>query len=39
MVTMGEGWGWAGIVREFGVDMNTLPYLRWITSKDAGPSV
>ena len=22
------------IVREFGVDMNTLPYLKWITNKD-----
>ena len=23
-----------GRVREFGMDMNTLPYLKWITNKD-----
>ena len=23
-----------GIVREFGIDMYTLPYFKWITSKD-----
>ena len=28
----GEGWG-EEIVREFGVDMYTLLYLKWITSK------
>ena len=28
-----EGWG-EGIVREFGTDMFTLLYLKWITSKD-----
>ena len=28
-----EGWG-EGIVREFGIDMYTLLYLKWITSKD-----
>ena len=33
MVTMGEGCG-EGTVREFGIDMYTLLYLRWITSKD-----
>ena len=31
MVTRGEE---RGVVREFGVDMYTLPYLKWITSKD-----
>ena len=30
---MGEGCG-EGIVREFGMDMYTLLYLRWITNKD-----
>ena len=25
-----------GIVREFGMDMDTLLYLKWITSKDLG---
>ena len=28
----GEGWG-EGIVREFGVDMYTLLYSKWITSE------
>ena len=26
--------GWAVIVREFGMDVYTLPYLKWITNKD-----
>ena len=29
----GKGWG-KGIVREFGMDMYTLLYLKWITSKN-----
>ena len=29
----GEEWG-KGIVREFGMDMYTLLYLKWITDKD-----
>ena len=29
----GDGWG-EGIVREFGMDMYTLLYLKWITNKD-----
>ena len=29
---MGEGWG-EGIVKEFGMDMYTLLYLKWITNK------
>ena len=29
----GQGWG-KGIVREFGMDMYTLLYLKWITSKN-----
>ena len=29
MVTRGEG-----VVREFGIDMYTLLYLKWITDKD-----
>ena len=29
----GEGWG-EGIVREFGINMYTLLYLKWITNKD-----
>ena len=33
MVTREEGWG-EGIVREFGIDMYTLVYLRWITNED-----
>ena len=28
-----EGWG-VGIVREFGMDMYTLLYFKWITNKD-----
>ena len=33
MVTRGEAWeGW--IVRKFGIDMYTLLYLKWITTKD-----
>ena len=32
MVTSGEGWG-EGIVREFGMDMNTLLHLKWITNR------
>ena len=30
---LGEGWG-KGIVREFGMGMSTLLYLKWITNKD-----
>ena len=33
MLTRGEGWR-EGIVRQFGIDMYTLSYLKWITSKD-----
>ena len=33
MVTRREGWV-EEIVREFGIDMYTLPYLKWITNKD-----
>ena len=33
MVTRGAGLG-EGIVKEFGIDMHTLPYLKWITNKD-----
>ena len=33
IVTGGEGWR-EGIVREFGIDMYTLPYLKRITNKD-----
>ena len=33
MVTRGEGCG-EGIVTEFGVDVYTLLYLKWITNKD-----
>ena len=33
IVTREEGWG-EGIVREFGIDMYTLMYLKWITNKD-----
>ena len=29
----GEGWE-EGIVREFGIDMYTLLYFKWITNKD-----
>ena len=32
-MAVGEGWG-EGIVREFGMDMYTLLYLKWITNKD-----
>ena len=30
-IVKGEGWG-EGIVREFGMDMYTLLYLKWITN-------
>ena len=33
MVASGEGKG-ERVVREFGMDMYTLPYLKWITNKD-----
>ena len=33
MVTRGKEWG-VGIVREFGKDMHTLLYFKWITSKN-----
>ena len=33
MVTRGGRWG-ERIVREFGIDMYTLLYLKWITNKD-----
>ena len=33
MVTRGKGWG-VRIVREFGIDMYTLLYLKWITNQD-----
>ena len=33
MIVSGEGWG-KGIVREFGMDMYKLLYLKWITNKD-----
>ena len=33
MVARGKGWG-EGIVRESGINMHTLIYLKWITSKD-----
>ena len=33
MATSGEGWG-GGIVREFGINMYTLLYFKWITNKD-----
>ena len=33
MVTSGEGWK-EGIISEPGMDMYTLLYLKWITSKD-----
>ena len=29
----GEGWD-EGIVREFGIDMYTLLYLKWVANKD-----
>ena len=31
---MEEGGQWEGIVGEFGMDMYTLLYLKWITNKD-----
>ena len=31
MIVKGEVWG-GGIVREFGMDMDTLLYLKWITN-------
>ena len=31
MVTSGEGW-LEGLVREFGIDIYTLPYLKWKTN-------
>ena len=34
VVTRGEGWEEGGTVRELGIDMYTLLYLRWITNKD-----
>ena len=33
-LTVTGGKGGEGIVREFGIDMYTLLYLKWITSKD-----
>ena len=33
MIASGEGWG-EGIVREFGMDIYTLPYFKWITNKE-----
>ena len=33
MVARGKGWG-EGIVRESGINMYALIYLKWITSKD-----
>ena len=33
IVTREEGWG-EGIVREFGMDIRILLYLKWITNKD-----
>ena len=33
MIAKGEEWR-KGIVREFGMDMYTLLYLKWITNKD-----
>ena len=33
MVSREEEWG-EGIVREFGIDMHTLLYLKWITNRD-----
>ena len=32
MVSRREGW-WEGIDREFGIDMYTLLYLKWIINK------
>jgi len=33
MVTRGEGW-WKGLLREFGMDMDRLLYLKWVRNKD-----
>ena len=33
MIASGEGWG-EGIVREFGMDIYTVPYFKWITNKE-----
>ena len=33
MIPSREEWG-EGIVKEFGIDMYTLLYLKWITNKD-----
>ena len=33
MVAVGKDRG-EGIVREFGMDMYTMPYLKWITIRD-----
>ena len=33
IVAVGQGWG-EGIVREFGMDIYTLLYLKWINNKD-----
>ena len=33
MVAEVGGGGWGGTVREFGLDMYTLLYLKWITNK------
>ena len=33
MITSGEGRG-RGMVRDFGIDRSTLPYLKWISNKN-----
>ena len=33
MVTRGEGWR-KGLLREFGMDMDRLLYLKWVRNKD-----
>ena len=33
LVGGGEGWG-KGIIKDFGMDMYTWLYLKWITNKD-----
>ena len=33
MVTRGKRWR-AGLIRKFGMDMNTVLYLKWIINKD-----
>ena len=33
MVARWKGWG-EGVVREFGIDISTLLYLKWVTNKD-----